>query len=67
MQPLEDNRIKLIQFRYFYDRWLELYKQCRTQRQAYDEVEGEFVSFFGYRRYSSFESFYIVANRKLKK
>jgi len=58
--------VKLSQFPFFL---AQFYLRCSdydTQEKAYEAVERAYVSVFGKRRYSDFESFRQVRNRYLK-
>lgn len=51
----------------FTNRWYALLRIYRTHAEAYEAVENEYSEIFGRRRYSCFDSFRIVRNRKIKK
>lgn len=41
-------------------------KDTKTYVQAYEKTEKEYEEHFGKRRYSSYDSFRVVMNRKIK-
>ena len=51
----------------FQERFHTNCKNAKTYVQAYEETEREYEGYFGKRRYSSYDSFRTVMNRKLKK
>ena len=50
----------------FTARYYSLLAHCDSNAAAYEAVENEHKWLFGRRRYSSFDSFRVVKNRKLK-
>tara|TARA_R110000744_G_scaffold278092_2_gene390381 strand:- start:10535 stop:10738 length:204 start_codon:yes stop_codon:yes gene_type:complete len=51
----------------FEDRFYMNCKIKKTYQKAYEQTELEYKEHFGKRRYSSYDSFRVVLNRKLKK
>ena len=47
--------------------WCERTAFHKTYEQAYDSVEQLYISYFGERKYASYESFVICRNRYYKK
>lgn len=64
MQAFDDDR-KLINFCEFYNLFFSFVKDGKTQKQSYELAEERYFAFFGQRKYSSYNSFYIVARDKL--
>tara|TARA_R110002051_G_scaffold103198_1_gene174961 strand:- start:23759 stop:23983 length:225 start_codon:yes stop_codon:yes gene_type:complete len=50
----------------FEDRFHSNCKNHKTYSKAYEETENEFEKYFGQRRYSSYDSFRVVMQRKMK-
>jgi len=62
--PLEI--LVLLSPRGFEERFHNHCKNQKTYSAAYEETEKEYESYFGKRRYSSYDSFRVVMNRKMK-
>jgi len=50
----------------FIARYFHHLKSCRTNESAYEKTAEEYRELYGIERYSSYESFRKVKNRKLK-
>tara|TARA_R110002167_G_scaffold59643_1_gene169146 strand:- start:91 stop:297 length:207 start_codon:yes stop_codon:yes gene_type:complete len=59
--------LALLSPRGFEERFHYHCKNERTYIKAYEEAEREYEDHFGKRRYSSYDSFRVVMNRKIKK
>jgi len=51
----------------FIKRYMANLKKCRTNEDAYNLTEEEFMKEFGTNKYSSYDSFRVVKNRRFKK
>jgi len=51
----------------FINRYFQNLKKARTNEEAYEITAKEYVHAFGVNKYSSYESFRQVKNRKLKR
>lgn len=51
----------------FIKRYMMNLKKCRTNEEAYEKTEEEFQKEFGVSKYSSYDSFRVVKNRRFKK
>ena len=57
----------LLSARGFQEKFHSNCKITKTYIKAYEETEKEYESYFGKRKYSSYDSFRVVMNRKRKK
>lgn len=51
----------------FINRYMNNLKKCRTNEEAYELTEQEYKSEYGIQKYSSYDSFRVVKNRKFKR
>ncbi len=58
--------IQLVSIEGFIDAFWKEVKNHRTQQEAYEAVESEYEGIFGQRRYSHFNSFRVVRDRRCK-
>lgn len=58
------NQVLLNEFMGIYNR---LYAQKMTMTKAYDEAEKLFITKYGHRKYSSFQSFNVSMYQRIKK
>lgn len=61
-EDIELNSIEGFEKRYF--EYLEI---CRTASEAFKKANDDYFRIFGHDKYSSYDSFRIVRNRKMKK
>jgi len=64
MEAQESNQFKLITQQGFICQYQIHLKTCRTQTEAYEKTESEHFAVFGKTKYSGYESFRQVKNRK---
>jgi len=50
----------------FIERYFHHLTNCETQVEAYNRTENEYIAIFTRRRYSNYDSFRIVKNRKIR-
>lgn len=50
----------------YFDRFFELCVDTKTYREAYEQVEEEYINLIGSHRYSSYESFKTIKTRYLR-
>jgi len=50
----------------YFNRFYELYTELGTQKKAFVQVENEFESMYGLRRYGSYTAFYAALRDHLK-
>ena len=59
--------LKLLDIQEFDKAFYSAMSSHNTHEEAYESVEKRYVSIVGKRRYSSFQSYRVVRNRRLKK
>jgi hypothetical protein len=58
--------LKLLSMKGFSEKFYDYSKKTKTYREAYEKTEKIYEKNFGKRRYSSYDSFRVVMNRKMK-
>jgi len=59
---IEKSKVDLYHLSKFIDRYFSYLAESRTQKEAWQQTEKEFVSVFGEQRFSSFDSFRKIRN-----
>jgi hypothetical protein len=66
MSANEFNPASMIKVEGFITRYFQNLKKCKTNEEAYQATAEEYRKAFGHDKYSGYESFKKVKNRKLK-
>jgi len=69
MDGLNPDKLELVKLHdphEFDERFIECTRECDTYEEAYDQVEQEYRSVFGKRKYSNYNSYRVARRKRIK-